>query len=69
MKISVLGAGPIGVAIACDLVERPEVSHVQVVDQRAASLAALEGAGQEREAAHGAGGRARRAADGGGAEG
>jgi lysine 6-dehydrogenase len=38
MKITVLGAGAIGSSIACDLVLRKEVTHVQVVDHKAAAL-------------------------------
>ena len=41
MKISVLGAGPIGSAIACDLVGRDAVTHVQVCDTRSGRLRAL----------------------------
>ena len=41
MKITVLGAGPIGSAIACDLAERAEVAHVQVCDRRGGALRAL----------------------------
>jgi lysine 6-dehydrogenase len=41
MKITVLGAGAIGSAIACDLALRDEVTHVQVADQKTAALAAL----------------------------
>ncbi|MEM1043476.1 MAG: saccharopine dehydrogenase C-terminal domain-containing protein [Bacteroidota bacterium] len=41
MKLTVLGAGPIGSAIACDLASRPEVTHVQVCDARSGTLHAL----------------------------
>src|SRR5690606_28059968 len=41
MKITVLGAGAIGSAIACDLTSRPEVTHVQVCDARSGALRAL----------------------------
>ncbi len=41
MKITVLGAGPIGSAIACDLTVRSEVTHVQVCDTRSGRLRAL----------------------------
>ena len=41
MKITVLGAGAIGSAIACDLVRRPDVSHVQVCDARSSALRTL----------------------------
>lgn len=41
MKITVLGAGAIGGAIVSDLVGREEVTHVQVVDQKAGILTAL----------------------------
>jgi saccharopine dehydrogenase-like NADP-dependent oxidoreductase len=41
MKISVLGAGAIGSAIVCDLVRRPEITHVQVCDARNGALRAL----------------------------
>ncbi len=41
MKITVLGAGPIGSAIACDLTVRSEVTHVQVCDNRSGRLRAL----------------------------
>ncbi len=41
MKITVLGAGAIGSAIACDLAHRPDVTHVQVCDARSGALRAL----------------------------
>ncbi len=41
MKLTVLGAGPIGSAIACDLVLREEVTHVQVCDARSGTLRLL----------------------------
>lgn len=41
MKISVLGAGEIGSAIACDLVNRDAVTHVQVCDNRSGALRTL----------------------------
>lgn len=41
MKISVLGAGAIGSAIAWDLARREEVSHVQIVDHKTSALAAV----------------------------
>ena len=41
MKISVLGAGAVGSAIACDLVGREAVTHVQVCDNRSGRLRAL----------------------------
>ena len=41
MKISVLGAGAIGSAIACDLVNRDAVTHVQVCDNRSGALRRL----------------------------
>ena len=41
MKISVLGAGAIGSAIACDLIRREAVTHVQVCDNRSGTLRAL----------------------------
>lgn len=41
MKITVLGAGAIGSAIACDLASRSEVTHVLVVDQKVGALRAL----------------------------
>ncbi|MDX1529945.1 MAG: saccharopine dehydrogenase C-terminal domain-containing protein [Rhodothermales bacterium] len=41
MKITVLGAGAIGSAIACDLAERDAVTHVQVVDAKASARTAL----------------------------
>jgi lysine 6-dehydrogenase len=41
MKISVLGAGAIGSAIACDLVQREEVTHVQLVDHKTSALNAV----------------------------
>ena len=41
MKISVLGAGEIGSAIACDLVGRDAVTHVQVCDNRSGALRTL----------------------------
>ena len=41
MKITVLGAGPIGSAIACDLTIRSAVTHVQVCDTRSGRLRAL----------------------------
>ncbi len=41
MKLTVLGAGPIGSAIACDLVSRSEVTHVQVCDARSGTLRGL----------------------------
>lgn len=41
MKITVLGAGAIGSAIACDLATRPEVTHVQVCDARSSVLRTL----------------------------
>lgn len=43
MKITVLGAGAIGSAIARDLAARPEVTHVQVADHKAGALNALAG--------------------------
>jgi saccharopine dehydrogenase-like NADP-dependent oxidoreductase len=41
MKITVLGAGAIGSAIACDLVRRDEVTHLQVCDARNGALRAV----------------------------
>lgn len=41
MKITVLGAGVVGSAVACDLVSRPDVTHVQVCDAKAGTLGAL----------------------------
>lgn len=41
MKISVLGAGAIGSAIACDLVQRDEVTHVLLVDHKTSALKAV----------------------------
>lgn len=41
MKITVLGAGAIGSAIACDLTSRPDVTHVQVCDARNGALRTL----------------------------
>lgn len=41
MKITVIGAGSIGAAIAQDLTERPDVTHVQICDTRARVLQAL----------------------------
>lgn len=41
MKITVLGAGVVGSAVACDLLRRPDVTHVQVCDAKAGALAAL----------------------------
>jgi saccharopine dehydrogenase-like NADP-dependent oxidoreductase len=41
MKITVLGAGAIGSAIACELANRPEVSHVQVCDAHTGALRAV----------------------------
>lgn len=41
MKITVLGAGAIGSAIACDLTTRDEVTHVQVCDARNGALRAV----------------------------
>jgi lysine 6-dehydrogenase len=43
MKITVLGAGAIGSAVACDLVARPEVTHLQVIDHKASTLATVSG--------------------------
>ncbi|MBX2821239.1 MAG: saccharopine dehydrogenase NADP-binding domain-containing protein [Rhodothermaceae bacterium] len=42
MKVTVIGAGPIGSAIARDLVERDNVSHVQVCDSHARLLQQLD---------------------------
>lgn len=41
MKITVLGAGAIGSAIAWDLAQRDDVTHVQVVDHKLGALNAL----------------------------
>jgi saccharopine dehydrogenase-like NADP-dependent oxidoreductase len=38
MKITVIGAGSIGAAVAQDLTQRPEVTHVQLCDTRARIL-------------------------------
>lgn len=49
MKITVLGAGAIGSAMACDLVQRDDVTMVQVCDARARSLQDLHDRMQSRK--------------------